>query len=147
MNDNQFAPPKAHVADVVVPRGPQPKPVQMAVRLLWAGFAVGVIMTPLWVKHLPDQASMVMSAIATAVFMSLIAVLYVCILRGRNWARNVWLCLTVLNLIVVVLSPHSLGEGLFLQALSLLNWALTASAAYLLFIPQASRAWFRPGKR
>ena len=137
-HDVRYAPPQTVVEDVADHRrGPCPKRVSTAMRLLWASFALG---TPSLVYQLvatPEWSNALGLLVSTA----LVLLLYLKIAAGRNWARIVLAALMALSIPVLAfpLEPSPV-------VLQVLDWgcvALGVVALWLLFTAE-SASWFRP---
>ena len=153
MSRNPYAPPEAQVGDVqpvrhvpirAEPPDPDVRPSQVmtAVRLIVISLIVQVTLTLLEWKPVPSAYG-VIDAMLREVFSLVVTIaLIVALLRGKNWARVLYLVLSVLWLLVAVaatlrvaLTPLQ-GVGLIAQA------ALTLATVYLL-VTDPARPWFR----
>jgi hypothetical protein len=103
MSNNPYAPPSAPVSEIAASTEPRVRPPQvlLAVRILWAMYALGFIVQAYDQVMAPVRQSIPVIVLGD-VFGLLIALwIYGKILRGRNWAR-------ILVLIGVMLLPFSL---------------------------------------
>jgi hypothetical protein len=136
-HDVRYAPPQALVEDMGDHRrGPCPKRVSTAMRVLWASFALG---TPSLVHSMivaPDW----LAAVFTLLTVALSILLYLKVAAGRNWARIV---LTVLvTLAIVAMAVPVDPSPIMLRWLEWSSLALDAVALWLLFTGD-SPSWFR----
>lgn len=137
-HDVRYAPPQTVVDDVAdARRGPRPKRVSTAMRLLWASFALGI---PSLVQPMAGTPEW-WSAVFVLLVSGLVVLLYLKIAAGRNWARIVLAVLLALSVPAFAMpaEPSPL-------ALRLLDWcclALDLAALWLLFTRE-SASWFRP---
>src|SRR5687767_6649117 len=93
-HDVRYSPPQTVVQDVADrPRGPRPKRVSTAMRILWASFALG---TPSVVYPLATDPGW-LEAVFLLLVSALVILLYLKIAGGRNWARIVLAVLLALS--------------------------------------------------
>ncbi|MDP9822374.1 hypothetical protein [Nocardioides massiliensis] len=144
-------------------RGPRPSAVDTALKLIWAGIALGVISALLTFVYLDDlvdaalenaDATMELSesaarggAIASVIFglvvgVGLMVLVAVFIGKGANWARIVFTVLGVLSVLGVLLTLTNPSGPVILLILSLVQVILTIAAIVLLFKSESS-AWFK----
>jgi hypothetical protein len=143
MTDNRYAPPVALVSEIAdKPLPARPRPVAWAIRLLWASTALSVLPSVAEILQTPTAAHLLFGLLSQAVAIAFACYLYVCVGRGRNWARIVLLVLVALNTAVVALVPAARSGSTFEQVFMLLNTACDIASMALLFTPAAS-AWFR----
>ena len=143
MTNYRFAPPVAIVGDVAE-AAPLPRPAQVrwAVRLLWASMVLALPEAIVEEARAPTMAHLVGGLLIEAVMLLFACWLYVCVTRGRNWARIVLLLLTLLSTGMVVLVPLARGATPLEQVYTWLNTVCDVVCMGLLFSPPAS-AWFR----
>ena len=84
-HDVRYSPPRALVQDVADPRGPRPKRVSTAMRILWASFVLGTPSSVYQLAREPEWLVVVFMLLITV----LVILLYLKIGAGRNWARIV----------------------------------------------------------
>lgn len=144
MNTNPYAPPIADVGDVAPEtRAPRPAQVVWAVRLLWLTALCAIPQFYFEATQAQSAGAMMASVIFETVVTLFAAFLYVCIYRGRNWARIVTLVLTVLSTAMVVFGHALAHSSTFEQVFTWLNTVSDIVCMGLLFTSAASR-WFRP---
>lgn len=143
-NSNAYAPPKARVADPKSESILKERPSQIvtAVTLLWISFVV-----PLIVGHLHQvKASYPRHLALIGIVFSIVFYGFITrgILKGRNWARILFLVLTVFGWIsiAVVASITNSFEKLYHR-----SWLLVANSAVaqLLIIASLALIFFKPG--
>jgi len=143
MTDNPYAPPVAIVGDMADAAAlPRPRQVRWAVRLLWASTVLALPEALVDAARAPTLTHLIGGLLVEALMLAFACWLYVCVNRGRNWARIVLLLLTLLGTGVVVFAPLSRGTTTFEQVFTWLNTACDVVCMGLLFSPPAS-AWFR----
>lgn len=142
MAEKNFAPPDAHVADIEAPAGPPPRPVVHATILLWIGYATGFVLAYWTLERMPATGARPFVIGVQAVFMALIAGLYVAIYRGRNWARIVFVLVEAVGVYSLMRSPHPFGSNALEAVGHGVGWLTSLTAMVLLFAPAASRDWF-----
>jgi hypothetical protein len=150
MEQNPYAAPAARVADADAVR-PAERPIQVtrAVWLLWTVLALGTV-----VNFIRPQGAVPMGMLMAIVIWLLSTAIYVLfivkIAAGRNWARIVYLVLTLLGFLFIPVSWSVLVEvmksSVLYTVVYFLNTAISVYALYLLFTKPAN-AWFRPTTR
>jgi peptidoglycan/LPS O-acetylase OafA/YrhL len=155
MNENPYAPPAAVVTDVESPVSlERPSIVVLAVRFLWAGFAVSVVSSIYGLFILPQDVPKAFVVAFTTIGLAIAAAIsygiFTAAWRGRGWAR--WLIAVLVILAVATIA----GMWAFLPRTPVFPWQTTAAfvirmtfyitAIVLLFSPAAS-AWYREMKR
>lgn len=152
--DNPYLPPKAVVADVSPePLLVRPMAVTIALCLIGARVLLSVIgmVSALFQQ---DERTVRYSAVFAAISLTIAITLGYFIAQGRNWARVVYLILTIIGTASVILTvvaiytmpfatpaaSRSLSPEWF--RLVLVPLALSIAVVVLLFGP--GRAWFRP---
>jgi hypothetical protein len=143
MINNRYAPPEAVVGEVadeirIIP----PTPVVWAVRLLWATTLFAIPQFYFSATRAPSATALIVALVFEAVVTAFACYLYVCIYRGRNWARIVTLIFTVLSTVLVVFGPTLPSSSSFERIVSVLNTVSDIVCMYLVFAPPGS-AWFR----
>ena len=154
MNDTRYAPPTAAVADQEPEaRLERPPIVVLAVRMLWAGFAVSFVTAIYGLFNLPDNVPKTIVVGATLLGLAISAtvsfVVFSAAWRGRNWAR--WF---IGSLIVLAIGGVALLWSRYPPVASIpwqttasfiVRMALYISAVMMLFSPVAN-AWYREKK-
>ena len=150
--NNPYLPPKAVVADSVAgPRGVRPRAVNVALVLIVARALLGiaVLFSELIGSGAPFGA-LVFTAAGVSIAVALILGWFIA--RGRNWARIVFLVLTVLSLMSLaftVVNWYAVPAGVSLVrdwsvwflAITFVPPTLSIAVVVLLFGP--GREWFR----
>ena len=143
MNTNRYAPPFANVDEPSdEPRAPRPMQVVWALRLLWASTVLSIPETWFEATHAPSTPALIVGVALEAIMIAIACYLFVCIHRGRNWARIVTLIFTVLSTAVVVFGPPLPDRSTLDQACVWINTVSDIVSMGLLFMP-ASSSWFR----
>lgn len=137
-HDVRYSPPQTVVQDVADrPRGPRPKRVSTAMRILWGAFVLG---TPSLVYPLATEPEW-LTAVFVLLITALVILLYLKVAAGRNWARIVLAVLLALSVpaLAMPVEPSPL-------ALQLLDWSCLAldMVALWLLCTGESASWFRP---
>lgn len=139
-HDVRYSPPQTVVLDVADrPRGPRPKRVSTAMRIVWGAFVLG---TPSFVYQMtmePQWPVVVFMLLITA----LVILLYLKVAAGRNWARIVLAVLLALS--VPALAMPLEPSPLWVQVLDWTCLALDMVALWLLCTGESS-SWFRPAR-
>jgi hypothetical protein len=151
-DNNPYLPPKAAVSDLAVDaRGPRPIAITIALYLIAARVLLGAI--PL--LNFPPGVTgthLMIALMPGAISIAFAIVIGWFIARGRNWARVLYLVLTILTLLSLAWSISSqfvLPEGVSMRR-SVSLWSvmihfvprvLSIAVVVLLFGP--GRAWFR----
>jgi hypothetical protein len=151
--ENPYMPPKAVVADVT-DDSPRVRPTAVTVALYLIGarmlLAFGLIAQTLIALNEPPSVSiMLMTALAVAVSFAL----WYFIALGKNWARIVYLVMTiasVLSLLAGLLSAINLPQGVTYVSNFSTRWIATVvlpqllSIAVVVLLFGPGRSWFRP---
>jgi hypothetical protein len=145
MSDSPYAPPAAHVEDPRVGIARPPRPVRVGMALLWSTLALSVPLIA--VQHYRATSYHWGSLAFTVVLLGSTAGLFVCIQRGRNWARITYLLYFAMSLYYAAQVSHPFGRMTFQLATNMLSWTLILIAIVLLFIPRSSRDWFSAARR
>ncbi len=145
----------------VAPAGPRPRPVDLAVKLIWVGIALsilGAIITFATLDTIVDQAledsgasgvgadaartgAVVGAVIGLLISVGLYAVLAIFIGKRHNWARIVYTVLVALAIVLSVFGFLGTPQPLALMVLSLVQLLLSVAVLVLLWRPE-SNAWF-----
>lgn len=139
-------------------RGPRPRSVDLAIKLIYANVALGIVSTLvqfLFLDSMIDEqlagagVALSQDAVRTTVIVSIlvglvisvgIAVLFaVFIGKGANWARIVYTVLSALGIVFGLIGLGSLPAIPLL--LSVVGYAITVAALVMLYRPD-SNAWF-----
>ena len=143
MSNNRYAPPVAVVREVADEEvRPRPMQVVWAVRLLWATTICSIPQFYMEAVRAPSTGAMVVGLVVEGLFTAFGCYLYVCIHRGKNWARIVTLIFTVLSTVMVLFAPDVPGPSAYERIFTVINTASDIACMYLLFAPPGS-AWFR----
>lgn len=155
MNDNPYAPPTSVVSDPLPEVSlERPAIVVLAVRLLWAGFAVSCVNSIYGLFRLP--AGVPVGMVVTMMTVGLVVAgliswgLFTALWRGKGWARWVIGVLIVLSVGTVTLIWSRLPPTSPIPWQSRvpvgIRMILYVSALIMLFTPTAN-AWYRERKR
>jgi len=149
--DNPFKPPRAEL-EVPKDPGPMPQRVRIAVYLIWASLAVGLLVNvAMWtdvVARMPGpRAPLLMEVVNGLIGFGIVAFLAWKVRRGRNWARWLYTVLTamgVLGALVMVGFAASVLKGFppIVWISGAVNTAIQVVAVFLLFTGEAPE-WFR----
>ena len=143
MQNDPYAPPSAEVADAVPPpKGSPPRPVAIAVRLLWLSLFLGVPSLVLVVLRSPSGTATSVGVVLQLALFALAAYLNVCIHRGKNWARVISLIFTLIGLMFLAFIPSPSDVSVIEWLLAVASAALDVVAMYLLFSKPGS-SWFK----
>jgi hypothetical protein len=155
MNDNPYSPPKAVVEDQEGPVSlERPAVVVLAVRLLWAGFAISLATSiyNLFVlpAGVPVAIVVVISVVGLGIAFALSYWLFTAAWRGKGWARWVIAGLILFAIGVVALMWKAVPNptvGSWQTAGSfVVRMTLYTAAVAMLFSPGAN-AWYREKAR
>ncbi len=113
-----------------------------SVRLLWASTLLSIPSFCLEVMRAPSLAAMVGGLVVQVPATAFACYLYVCIRKGRNWARVVTLLFTLLSVGLLLLMPSMPGTTTYEKVFGWANAASDVVCMVLLFTPSGS-AWFR----
>ena len=164
MTDSRYAPPSASVTDVEsIPASlERPPVVKLAIRLLWAGIAVGIPgvaqrISYLWGRISSEENSwtLVVALILLCAFFALGVLLTWKSWQGRNWARLVYLAMMIASILLLLggyVLSYALRPATFIQSQAtwgngvlLVRSLLVVTGTALLFSP-AANTWFRAMK-
>lgn len=140
MNDNPYRPPSSRVDDRPAAPDIAKRPIQVtrAVTLVWLSLLVGLPLNLWQIEAVPDDEGRGF-VLGTVLFFTLVAIcLNVLISRGTNWARIVFLVLTLLALPAYA---GLLDEETAVVSLSAINGFMDVVTIVLLFSKTSSR-WF-----
>ncbi len=129
-----------------LPTPQKPKPVAVAVTLLWVSYAMGLARGLMDFSALTAVASLAYVAFVMFFTFALIAYLIFRIAAGENWARIGFLVMLILGLIPTL--PQIIKEwpgAPFAAILTVLQLAIQAYALFLLFTSPGN-SWFRARK-
>ena len=150
MSRNPYAPPEAHVGEVIQPegRGVRPPQVTWAVNLFWVDLALSAVYD---ISTWP-RAEGVLSQIGAASFVLIVLALeawvIVHIARGRNWARWVAFASVILGVVGILGTlgvlpwPSDPAHASRYLALGVLSTLVDFAALYFLFV-SSGRHWFK----
>ena len=151
MERNPYAPPVSAVADPIEVRGERPKEVTLAVKLLWASFALGIVGMFFQPMYATGSATTTMAPwIVILIFSGIAFAIWAWVItksaNGRNWARILFLVLAIIGLVgtafVVPMALAIYKARPLTGLLSVVNFALEIYTMYLLLTAPA-RAWFK----
>jgi len=146
MDNNRYAPPLAVNRDVVEEVAlPRPIQVLWAVRLLGASTLITSVQSCVEAAGAQSGLAMIGSLTFEAALAAFWCYLYVCIYRGRNWARIITLVFAVLELFALAIGffePVLLGSSNFYRLVGVLSSGCDIASMWLLFAPPGS-AWFK----
>jgi len=155
MTDNPYAPPVAPVSDVDPPVSrDRPPSVILAVRLLWGGFGLSVVVSLYGMFSLPDNAPRflvaVMMLIGMAIGGAIAYGLFTAAWRGKAWARWAIAVFVAFEIAMDIYVYATLPSGVVVawqnSTASFIRMAVYVAAIALLFSPTAN-AWYREMKR
>ena len=121
----------------------KPRTVTLAVNLLWASIAIGLVKIPL---DLPALAAIPHPGIVWTVIALLLA--FFCLLiwkisQGRNWARITYLVFFLIGLIPAIPTLlDELGRSPVLAVLSIAQFIMQGYAVFLVFA-NPGKNWFQ----
>ncbi len=121
---------------------PRPMQVVWAVRLLWATTICSIPQVYLEAMRAPSKGALISGLVAEVLLTAFACYLYVCIHRGKNWARIVTLIFTLLGTALVVFGPDVPGLSVFERIFTAVSTTSDIVCMYLLFASPGS-AWFR----
>jgi hypothetical protein len=141
MNDNRYAPPKASVADpaaTVAEHSEIGRPaLRFATRLLWGGFALGLLNTASQWTYLTSNAPRGQVITILSFSFLLLAFLTYNIGRARNWARIVALVFAVIGLPSLARLPVVFEHAPVLASLGFVYTAIQLIALGIVFFSSA----------
>ena len=124
----------------------RPKETTLAIQLLYASLAIGLIRAVFGLTQRTSGAALVLTALIVISVFALGFFLIWKISAGRNWARIILLVLVLINLPFAVLANISeLKRVVWSGALSILIEVILWIGTYLLFT-RNSNHWFRSRK-
>jgi hypothetical protein len=145
MDRNPYAAPSAPVSDPLPQPIERPPQVKWAVQLLWLTLLLGVASLIANPRKL-EGVELIATIAGGAVMVGLEAWLIVKIASGRNWARIVYLILTVLGFASIGIAWQTYVATFSASALTAVLYALQTvteiAALYLLFTKPGAR-WFK----
>jgi FtsH-binding integral membrane protein len=131
----------------------KPKNVLLAVRLLWATIALGLMSTALYwndkISQLPADFPMnpeLFASIVLFITFSFLVWIMWQVSRGRNWARLLYLIVFLIGLplyipALLVEFDHSVGKGIFSTIITFMQLA-----ALILLFTKEGNVWFKEQK-
>ena len=121
----------------------KPQSVVIAVNLLWASLAVGLVKMLMDFSNLSSVAPAAFTNFVLIFVFSLIGFLVFKISAGRNWARITFLVMFVIGMLPTLpLMFDEFSRAPVVGALSVAQVGLQVYALFLLFTQQGS-TWFR----
>ena len=144
MNEvNPYAPPRAVVSDHHLNEEiPRPRRVDVAAMLLWVDLSVWFLSALFDASggRVLKGASPVVVVMVIAFSASLNAWLIVKVATGRNWARILWLVLSVVGMIAQI--ARGFPSGLVARSSWILQTLMNLAVFGILLTPSAAR-WFK----
>jgi hypothetical protein len=110
--------------------------------MLWLSLLLGLPSIFWTIEQAETRASAVIMAALSLAVLALAAYLNICIGRGRNWARIVYLVFTVIGLMFIAFEPSDLEASLIERVLDGLGMFLDIAAMVLVFTRPGS-TWFK----
>jgi protein-S-isoprenylcysteine O-methyltransferase Ste14 len=140
-----YAKPAAAVSDPPEPQHAFPKPAQVrtAIVLLWVTFALAFPMMAFEFDKLSGAGEIAFLGAFTGAMLALAAFLNVKISEGRNWARWVYLAITILGLVSYAFPDATKSMSVVEVALAVASFVLTGATLYLIFTKPGA-LWFGP---
>src|SRR5688572_28552487 len=112
----------------------RPQTVTLAVNLLWASIAIGLVKIPLDLTALAAMPNPGIIWSAVALVMVFFCLLIWKISQGRNWARITYLVFFLIGLIAAVPTlMDELGRSPILAVLSIAQFIMQGYAVFLVF--------------
>lgn len=143
MTGNPYAPPVAAVDEIAEEAGTlRPTQVVWAVRLLWASTVLSIPEFYFEAMRAPSAGHMIVGLVFELALTAFACYLYVCINRGRNWARIVTLVFAVLSTAMALFALNVPSLSTYDRIFTAINTVSDIVCMCLLFAP-ASSAWFR----
>jgi hypothetical protein len=142
-NDNPYAAPIAHVADIAPAALEKPPRVTRAVTLLWIAYVLSLVHVGLALGYLSglfDMGNFVPLQSASFLFYAL---LIYSISKGRNWARVTYLILMGVRMVNVTrMFPRDLETSKLAVVVTVISVVCQGVALYWLYT-DPGRLWFR----
>lgn len=143
MPNDPYAPPSTEVADTTPPpKGPVPRSVALAVRLLWLSLLLAVPSLFIVVSRSQGGVETAVKVALQLGLFALAAYLNVCVYRGKNWARVVLLIFTVIGVLLLAFVPNPPDLTMTERLLNAVSTTLDVVAVCLVFAKSGS-AWFK----
>ena len=124
----------------------KPKNVSLGVNLQWISLLIGVIIAafdPADTAHHSPVPGGLLSIMATTVV--IVGFLNYMVLRGKNWARIIFLVMYLFGIIPYILTlPHSFHLSVISGTASVIQSVLQL-IALVLFFSASARPWFKKG--
>jgi nicotinamide riboside transporter PnuC len=144
--NNPYEAPKSDVRDVEPQRllVERPRQVVHATLSFWVSILISITLIYLESEQAPeDPVETVFVTTFLGLILVLMAVANVAMWRGRNWARIVFLILSVLSVVIFVLELRETLKSTVVEiVLTVASTALDVMVSYLLFTKPGS-LWFR----
>jgi hypothetical protein len=146
-NSNPYAPPQSAVADVEVHTDDdvRPKTVNIAVVLLWASAALGIIsnVIRMFRGEFPPNVPQIVPILTFALSFAFASWFNIKIATRRNWARITWVVLFAVGLLILLAKPTILTRlSTMLIVLFSAQHLIAIATAVLLLTPTSNR-WFK----
>jgi hypothetical protein len=145
MSDNPYAPPKAEVevAERDEVTAERPRQIVWVVQLAAFNYALGLVTIAISWEYFARLQSMTPTIISQSFTLVVLFWLYYKIFHGRNWARIVWLVLSLIGLAVMPMAYKLLDAAPGIIKLQMfIGLGITLVIIWLLFF-SPGRHWFR----
>jgi hypothetical protein len=127
---------------------PRPREIDAALKLLWGAlgiFGVWTLVELYRVSNIFEYQVIITSGFSSVIWILGIALFFVMISKGKNWARLTFLVFFTLGTLIqiwrFVMVPH-FGRPFPINLLPLVIWGLWGCSLFLLFTARAN-IWFR----
>jgi uncharacterized membrane protein YfhO len=145
MSDNPYAPPKSEVEVATQDEriGARPREIVRVVQLAAFNYALGLVSIAMAWEYFARLQSLTSALIGQAFTLAILFWLYYKIFQGRNWARIVWLVLSLLGLAMMPMTYKMLGAAPgVIKVQMLIGFGVTFAIIWLLFF-SPGKHWFR----
>ena len=145
MSGNPYAPPKAEVevAERDEVTAERPRQIVWVVQLAALNYALGLVSIAIAWDYFARLQSLTSTILGQAFTFVLLFWLYYKIFQGRNWARILWLVLSLLGLAMMPFTYKLLGAMPGITKLQMtIGFGLTLVIIWLLFF-SPGKHWFR----
>jgi uncharacterized membrane protein YfhO len=145
MSDNPYAPPKAEVevAERHEAAAERPRQIVWVVQLAAFNYALGLVSIAIAWEYFSRLQSMTPTIISQSFTLVILFWLYYKIYQGRNWARIVWLVLSLLGLAVMPFTYKLLDAAPgVIKVQMFIGFGVTLAIIWLLFF-SPGKYWFR----
>jgi hypothetical protein len=145
MSGNPYAPPKAEVESAAQdePAAERPREVVWVIWLAVFNYVLGLASIAIGWEYFARLQSIMPTLISQAFTLVILFWLYYKIFQGRNWARVVWLVLSLLGLAMMPMTYKMLDAApAVLKVQMLIGLGVTLAIIWLLFF-SPGKLWFR----